>query len=62
MHVYRFANVGDHLHLLVKANDRKDLADYLRVLAGRIAVTVSGARKHVKRIGKFWDRFAGVAS
>lgn len=55
VHVYRFANVGDHLHLLVKATDRKDLADYLRVLAGRIAVTVSGARKHVKRIGKFWN-------
>lgn len=55
VHVYRFANVGNHLHLLVKAQDRKDLADFLRVLAGRIAVTVSGARKHVKRIGKFWD-------
>jgi len=55
VHVYRFANVGNHLHLLVRAKDRKDLADYLRVLAGRIAVTVSGARKYVKRIGKFWD-------
>ena len=55
VHVYRFANVGNHLHLLVKANDRQDLADYLRVLAGRVAITVSGARKHVKRIGKFWD-------
>lgn len=55
VHVYRFANVGDHLHLLVKATDRKDLADYLRVLAGRIAITVSGARKYIKRIGKFWD-------
>jgi REP element-mobilizing transposase RayT len=53
--VYRFANVGNHLHLLVKANDRKDMADYLRVLAGRVAITVSGAQKHVKRIGKFWD-------
>lgn len=53
--VYRFANVGDHIHLHVKASERKALADYLRVLAGRIAVTVSGARKHVKRIGKFWD-------
>ncbi len=55
VHVYRFANVGNHLHLLVKATNRKDLADYLRVLAGRIAITVSGARKHIKRIGKFWD-------
>ena len=55
VHVYRFANVGDHLHLHVKAQDRKDLADFMRVLAGRVAVTVSGARKHIKRIGKFWD-------
>ncbi len=55
VHVYRFANVGNHIHLLVKATERKNLADYLRVLAGRIAVTVSGARKHIKRIGKFWD-------
>jgi REP element-mobilizing transposase RayT len=55
VHVYRAANVGDHIHLLVKSSDRKALADYLRVLAGRIAVTVSGAQKGVKRIGKFWD-------
>jgi REP element-mobilizing transposase RayT len=53
--VYRAANVGDHLHLLVKATERKHLADYLRVLAGRIAVTVSGAQKYVKKIGRFWD-------
>jgi len=53
--VYRATNVGNHLHLLVKAKDRKNLADYLRVLAGRVAVTVTGARKGVKRIGKFWD-------
>ena len=55
IHVYRAANVGNHLHLLVKASDRKNLADYLRVLAGRIAVTVTGAQKFVKKIGKFWD-------
>ena len=55
VHVYRFANVGNHLHLHVKAKEKKDLADFLRVLAGRVAVTVTGARKHVKRVGKFWD-------
>jgi REP element-mobilizing transposase RayT len=55
VHVYRFANVGDHLHLMVKANERKDLADFLRVLAGRVAVTVTGAQKFRKQIGKFWD-------
>ncbi len=53
--VFRASNVGDHLHLLVKATERKHLADFLRVLAGRVAVTVTGAQKYVKRIGKFWD-------
>ena len=53
--VFQFANVGNHLHLMVRANDRKNLADFLRVLAGRVAVSVTGARKYVKRIGKFWD-------
>jgi hypothetical protein len=53
--VYRAANAGNTLQLLVKANDRKALADFLRVLAGRIAVTVSGAKKGIKRIGKFWN-------
>jgi REP element-mobilizing transposase RayT len=53
--VYRMANVGNHLHLLVKAAEKKHLADYLRVLAGRIAVAVSGAQKYIKRIGRFWD-------
>jgi REP element-mobilizing transposase RayT len=55
VHVYRAANVGNHLHLLVRAEEKKHLADFLRVLAGRVAVTVSGARKHVKKIGRFWD-------
>jgi REP element-mobilizing transposase RayT len=55
VHVYRAAIVDNHLHLLVKADEKKQLSDFLRVLAGRVAVTVSGARKHVKKIGKFWD-------
>ena len=53
--VYRAANVGNELHLLVKAKERKHLADFLRVLAGRIAVSVTGAQKLVKQVGKFWD-------
>ncbi|MBU6153567.1 MAG: hypothetical protein KGP28_04625 [Bdellovibrionales bacterium] len=43
------------IQLLVKAADRKDLADFFRVLAGRVAVSITGARKGIKRIGKFWD-------
>ena len=55
VHVYRASNTGSELQLLVKSSDRKALADYLRVLAGRIAVTVSGAQNGVKRIGTFWN-------
>ncbi len=43
------------IQLLVKSGDRKDLADFFRVLAGRVAVSVTGARKRVRRVGKFWD-------
>ena len=53
--IYRTKNLGTELHLLVKCDDRKRMADYLRVLAGRIAISVTGARKHIKKIGKFWD-------
>lgn len=55
VHVYRARNEGATLHLLVKCDDRKRMADYLRVLAGRVAITLTGARKHIKRVGKFWD-------
>ena len=53
--VYRARVEGGEIQLLVKARDRKGLADFLRVLAGRVATTVSGAKKKVKRIGKFWN-------
>ena len=53
--VFQFGNAGNHIHLLLQAKERKHLADFLRVLAGRIAVTVTGARKHIKKVGKFWD-------
>jgi hypothetical protein len=53
--VYRATNLGHQIQLLVKATEKKNLADFLRVLAGRIAVVVSGAQKHIKRIGRFWD-------
>jgi hypothetical protein len=43
------------IELLVKAHDRKDLADFFRVLAGRVAIGVTGAKKGVRKIGKFWN-------
>jgi REP element-mobilizing transposase RayT len=53
--VYEFANVGNHLHLLVRASTREGFKNFLRVLAGRIAQRVTGARKGKPWGGRFWD-------
>ncbi len=52
--IYRASIEGGEIHLLVKVFDRKNLADFLRVLAGRVAILITGARKHQKKVGKFW--------
>src|SRR4051812_15762085 len=54
--VYRYANVGNHLHLLVKAKSRRDFQAFLREFAGAVAVAVTGAAKG--RPQKFWDHVA----
>jgi REP element-mobilizing transposase RayT len=56
--VYRFANSGNHLHLLVKAPTREASQNYLRALAGMLARAVTGARKGRPIVGKFWDHLA----
>lgn len=54
--VYRFANVGNHLHMLVQARARADFQAFLREFAGAIAVMATGAAKGRPR--KFWDGLA----
>ena len=54
--VYRYANVGNHLHLLVQAKSRRDFQAFLREFAGAVAVAVTGAAKG--RPQKFWDSLA----
>lgn len=59
--IYRFANVGNHLHLVVQTQNRnhilarRDLASFLRHFAGTVAMLVSGSRKGASA-GKFWDQ------
>ncbi len=53
--VYSAAIKKGQIQLLVKASDRKDLADFFRVLAGRVAILITGAKKGIKATGKFWD-------
>jgi hypothetical protein len=53
--VYRFSNNGNHLHLLVRAYDRRGFKDFLRVFAGQLAQRITGAVKGKKLSGRFWD-------
>ncbi len=54
--IYRFANVGNHLHLLLQAPDKKSFQNFLRALSGTIARLITGAKKGLPR--KFWDHLA----
>ncbi|MCM2279322.1 MAG: hypothetical protein NDJ89_14700 [Oligoflexia bacterium] len=43
--VYRYANVGNHLHLLIRAKSRANWQGFIRELSGGIAMIVTGAKK-----------------
>lgn len=45
--VYRFANVGNHLHLLIKVPSRPAWKRFAKQLSGGVAQIVTGARKGV---------------
>ncbi len=51
--ILEFSNVGSKLHVLLKAEDRYSLTCFLRVMAGRIAQSITGAKKGVRR-GRYW--------
>jgi len=57
--VYDFANVGSHLHLLVRARRRDAFQRFLRTFAGIVARIVTGARRGKPlRAGPFWSALA----
>jgi REP element-mobilizing transposase RayT len=57
--VYDFANVGSHLHLLVRVRRRAELQSILRSFAGLVARRVTGAgRNKPLRGGRFWSALA----
>jgi REP element-mobilizing transposase RayT len=61
--LYRYANVGNHIHLLIKVPSRAVWRRFLRELAGGIAVIVTGAKKGAglspNETGRgFWDHLA----
>jgi len=59
--VYRFENVGNHLHLLIKTETRKfhtakrEFQGFLRQFAGEVAFIVTGAKKSTPK-GGFWEK------
>jgi REP element-mobilizing transposase RayT len=53
--VYAFANVGSHLHLLVRSRTRSSFQAFLRSFAGAVARVVTGAKKgRPLSGGRFW--------
>jgi hypothetical protein len=57
--VYEFANVGSHLHLLVRARRRDAFQAFLRSFAGIVARAVTGARRGSPcKHGPFWSALA----
>jgi REP element-mobilizing transposase RayT len=54
--IERFVNVGNHLHILIKAPNRPAQANFLRTISGRIVRQVMGVEKGSPgRFEKFWD-------
>jgi REP element-mobilizing transposase RayT len=55
--VYEFANVGSHLHMLVRVRRREAFQDFLRSFAGIVARRVTGARRG-RPTGRFFSVLA----
>ena len=54
--VYRFANSGNHLHLLVQPTSRQAYLNFIRALTGIIArIVLNAERGSASMIDRFWD-------
>ncbi|MBI2606794.1 MAG: hypothetical protein HYW49_12015 [Deltaproteobacteria bacterium] len=58
--VYDRANVGNHIHFVLKARTHEAYKAFIRLISGKIAFEVTGAKKgramvSRKADGKFWD-------
>ena len=61
--VYRYANVGNHIHLLIRVPSRASWQRFLKELAGGIAIIMTGAKKGAaldknQAQRGFWDHLA----
>ncbi len=53
--IYRFANSGNHLHLVILPTSRAAYFRFIRAISGRLARLVLGAERGRARGIKFWD-------
>ena len=53
--IYRFANSGNHLHLIVLPSSRGAYFRFIRSISGRLARLVLGAERGRAQGIKFWD-------
>jgi REP element-mobilizing transposase RayT len=59
--IYRYANVGNHLHLLVRSKSRAEWQGFIRDFSGNVAILITGAKKGLSfgmdlSVRKFWDQ------
>jgi REP element-mobilizing transposase RayT len=52
-----FANVGNHLHIMLQFSNRKGFQNFLRSASAMIARAITRARRGTS-FGKFWDALA----
>lgn len=53
--IYRFANSGNHLHLIVLPPSRKTFSRFIRTICGLIARLTLGVERGKAKGLKFWD-------
>jgi REP element-mobilizing transposase RayT len=56
VNIYQYANVGNHIHMLVLASHRDFFKNFLRTISGLIARTVLGVQRGSAKRIKFWDQ------
>lgn len=54
--VYRFANAGNHLHMIILPSSRSGFNSFVRSLSGLIARKVLGAERGNGKGLQFWDQ------
>ena len=54
--LYEYANVGNHLHLLIHFKKRQQWTAFIRELTGSLAREIQGLRAKEKKGCKFWSQ------